>query len=385
MAAEAKIRVRADGVEQAAASLGKMSKNMQRVKRASDHMTIAQWKYDRSMKRARLQMAAEAAALKNRPSLYARTKAGLLNMRTAMVGVGVYGFGRLVTGSLRAANAMKSAENGFVRLTRARGIGGARDQLQRFNTQLDGMIDRATVASMASRLMATNSSLTVDNVAKILRYSRDWADTTGQELLPVVQSLSSALGGMELETLRRLGLEVRFQDILVKEAKARGKTVATLGEQERRLIKTKVIMDAIAAKHAEIGRTVLTAANNIDRMNANWQNLQAKLGEGFGELGGGALQVVADTMQGKTKDIFTRAGMDAPEGGLIDSIFPDWMKPGIATTAVGFGEYAPQGEAIKARMKRKAYELGRAKQMMKETGAVLATFKNPVFRVFGGH
>jgi hypothetical protein len=226
-------------------------------------------------------------------------KSRVVSLRGAVAAAGTYGFGRFVLSTLKAHNALRSAENGFLRLARTKGIPDARKQLQRFNDQLDGMADRATVASLASRLMATNSNLNADAVAKVLRYSRDWADTTGQELLPVIQSLSSALGGMELETIRRLGLEVDFATALKEKAKALRKSAAALTEEEKRAAKTAVVLDAIARKHKEIGRTGITAANNVSRLSASWTDFKAGIGEGFGEMLGPSLQALADIMHGR--------------------------------------------------------------------------------------
>lgn len=274
MAAEAKIRIRSQGIDAASKKLGTLQRNMGGT-------------------------GVQATATRGRME---RLGASLLSLRTAFAAAGVYGAGRFTVGLLKSANALRSSENGFRRLMAARGIGGADRALNRFSASLDHMADRATVAGLASRLMAVNSNLNADAVAKVLRYSRDWADTTGQELLPVIQSLSSALGGMELETIRRLGLEVDFQTTLKETAKRLGKTTEALTEQEKRAAKTSVMLDAIAAKHNEIGRTAVTAANRIDRLIARWENAKARLGKKLEPRATEALEgaeAVFDVVEGK--------------------------------------------------------------------------------------
>ncbi len=297
--AEAKITIKPLGLQDTAKQLRSISTEMRKQRKEVKRVNIA---YKRLQRTQQYQRKIDALAKYNAAQNISRMdkfKNSVVSFRGAIAAAGVYGFGRFVAGSIEASNAMVSAENGFVRLASNRGIGGARKWLEKYNDSLDGMVDRATVASRATQLLATNSNLTAKQVQVLFRYSRNWADSTGRDLLPVVDQLSSAFGGLELETLRRLGLEVDFTQALKDGAKAMNKQVSELTESEKRAIRTSEAYNKLINNQKMIGQTAITAANSLKRIGSAWTNIQANLGLGFAEGLGGPLEALGDVMSGK--------------------------------------------------------------------------------------
>lgn len=205
--------------------------------------------------------------------------ASLSSFRTLLAGAGIYMAGRFAVGTLRASNALQSTENGFKRLTSARGIPDAAGWLQKFSDASDNMASRASIAANATVTMAVNSKLSADNVRKLFEFSRDYADSMDSEFLPMLERVRNAFGGFELETIRRLGLEEEYTKSLTARTKALGSLGKNLDANQKREMQTLSLMDAIREKHVLIGNTAVTAANRITQAGAAWTDFTAIIGK----------------------------------------------------------------------------------------------------------
>ena len=146
--------------------------------------------------------------------------------------------------------------------------------------------------------MLTNAGLTRDKVADlVIELTKAAADVSSIQNIPigvVLEKMRSGISG-EAEPLRTLGVNVSEENVK-KQAAAMGMVNKELTDQEKILARIALIVKGLSYAQGDLEKTINGYANAARRLEGEWKNLKATIGESLAEWGAASFAGIRDVV-----------------------------------------------------------------------------------------
>jgi hypothetical protein len=239
--AEAKLKVTAEGVNEASAALGRMGDKMQGVSTTATKVGSA-----------------------------------FTVMRGLIASAAVYGVGRFIVDSVKMADSAAKATRGF------QSLGGTRKILEDAREAIGGVADESDLAAAATQAMRANSGLAAKDFVTLAKFAKFAADQTGGDFAGSLQEVNAAMVSGRPIMLRRLGLMVDLEKAEKEWARANNRSAGSLTAMEKAAIHSNAALEGMRSK-LPTGPTGGGPGDALSRAGAAWKSGRERLGEVMGD------------------------------------------------------------------------------------------------------
>lgn len=192
--------------------------------------------------------------------------------------------------------------------------GYTRAQMEEFSKSLQ----QSGISMLQSRNSLTQlatAHIDLSNAAKLGRAAQDLAVVGNINSSEALERMIHGIKSGEVEILRTLGLNVRFEDGYKKLAQSIGVSVDSLTEQQKVLARTNEALDAAAAYAGIYEESMTTAGKAITSLTRYWEDLKVKAGDAFLPTLTTAVFDLTEALKAANAEL-SKAGRE----GLIDNV-----------------------------------------------------------------
>ena len=162
-------------------------------------------------------------------------------------------------------------ERGFQSL--AGGIGQANELLSAMDKALDGTVSRLDLMRNANQAILLGLPASAKEMAELANVAQRLGVAIGRDATLAFQDLVTGIGRQSRMILDNLGIIVNTELAYKTFAKTLGRTVEQLTDAEKKQAFYNATLDSARAKVASLGPEILTPAQAIARLDAQFKNL----------------------------------------------------------------------------------------------------------------
>lgn len=190
---------------------------------------------------------------------------------------------------------------------------------------------------MKSAVQASNFQIPIEKLASLFEFARRRAKETGESVDYLVNSIVTGIGRKSPLILDNLGISaVRLR----KELKGVGVESASVGDI------TEIVGRIAQEEMGKMGEEVKTSADELQRLNAEWQNLQITVGQKILSQDGGFLSSLPDFLK-SLGNLVEFGSLTADAGEKYAQAFERGMRDAKKSIddLIGAGDEYAQGRA----------------------------------------
>jgi len=184
---------------------------------------------------------------------------------------------RFASEAVKLGSQSIALERGFLNLGKAIGIN--ENSLNKFRQATNGTVSDVDLMIQANNAMLLGIVQSDDEFAELVDSAQRLAQALGKDTLYGIESLTTGIGRQSRLMLDNLGIIVKAEDAYKALAKATGKSVEALTDEERKQAFITATMESVRKKVADLGAEQLTAASSTQQLSASLDNLKASIGK----------------------------------------------------------------------------------------------------------